>query len=128
MSNEYDIEFIQALNKTFLNEEQIKELEGYSKKYANKSDQFLLREIQRIKPTVPQNVINQHINNLDHLYHMDGFINRAQKQRIDMIKKILSSPSGRGKPDAEGQFFCCGSGLLLWFLVLAAIWRRPYYY
>ncbi len=127
MPNEDHIDFIHAFNKTILNESQIKELEGYEKQYANKSDQFILREIYRIKPTVSANVINQHIKNLDHLYQMEGFVNQEQKKRIMAVKKILSRPSQRAQSNVEGQFFV-GSALLLWFLVLAAIWRRPYYY
>ena len=127
MPSEYQ-DFIHAFNKTLLNAEQIKELEGYQKKYANKSDQFILREIHRIKPTVPANIVNQHVKNLDHLYQMEGFVDQEQKKRISTVKKILSTPSRNPQSNAEAQFFCCGGGLLLWFLVLAAIWRRPYYY
>lgn len=127
MAYEYNNDFINVFNKTILDETQMKEIEGYTKEYGDKSEQYLAREIMKIKASVPSNVIDQHIKNLDHLSQMEGFITIEMKQRIDMLKRILNNPSGRSQSNVEGQFFG-GSGLLLWFLLLTSIWRKPYYW
>jgi hypothetical protein len=68
------------------------------------------------------------VKNLDALSKMEGFVTDTHRQRIDMVKSILTAETRVSRPSqqsgVETQIFF-GSSLLLWFLILAAIWRRP---
>lgn len=125
MEQNYQNDFVYIVNKAMLPKEQMKQIEKYSQEYLNKSDEYLMNEIMRVKAQVSPTIINKHINNLDHLSKMEGFITEDMKHRINRVKKILETPSKNPQTDVESQFFR-GGGLLLWFLILAIIWKKPY--
>lgn len=131
MAQGYDNNFVYAFNKGILSEEQMKEIDIYMEKYANVPERYIMREIMRVKAEVTPDILNQHVKNLDHLSQMEGFVTEDAKKRIDMVKRILvNSPASSRKihqSNPESQFFFGGASLLLWFLALTAIWRRPYY-
>lgn len=120
------------LSQMFLNEEQMKEFEAFMKEYADKSDRYIYREIARVKNEVSEEELQQHITNLDHLYNMQGFATEDVKNRIKIVKQILTSkgptfnPRNVQQSAPKTQFFF-GTSLLLWFLALVAIWRRPFF-
>ncbi|PAB58553.1 hypothetical protein [Anaeromicrobium sediminis] len=119
-------------NPILLNAEQQEEFNKYRAKYADKSNKYILREMMRVKSQVPQEMVQKHIKNLNLMSQMEGFDPEKIQPRVDMVKRLLSinMPSQNTiqseEPIAESQFFF-GGALLLWFLALAAIWRRPYY-
>ncbi|WZL71934.1 hypothetical protein QBE52_12560 [Clostridiaceae bacterium 35-E11] len=132
MNKNLENNFSYMLGQMFLNEEQIKEFNAFMKEYAGKSDRYIFREIARVKNEVSQEELQQHIANLDHLYNMKGFATEEVKSRIDTVKKILTSKSPAFSPrniqqSAPKTQFFFGSSLLLWFLALVAIWRRPFF-
>ncbi|MFZ5967441.1 MAG: hypothetical protein ACOYVK_09755 [Bacillota bacterium] len=131
MVPEYDNSFAYSFNKAVLSEDQMKEIDTYMQAYANVPDQYILRDIMRVKSQVTPDILNQHIKNLDHLSQMEGFVTEDTKERIDRVKRILTRTSGRSskiqQSNPESQIFFGGAGLLLWFLLLTAIWRTPYY-
>ncbi len=98
----------------------------YQQQYGNMPDKGIYQEIMRVRSEVSQETIQQHIHNLEALAQLQGFTNDAQRQRIDYVKSLLNAPGGqRGKESStESQFFG-GTSLLLWFLLLNGIWRRP---
>jgi len=135
MPEKYNNDFAYNFSKALLKEEELKKIDEYTNQYVDMPDRYIFQEIMRAKAAVPQNILDQHIKNLEHFSQMEGFVTEPMKQRINQIKKILSSPVGTKNTqstDVDSQFFFGGSSLLLWFLTLTALWRRrgygtPYY-
>lgn len=132
MNKNLENNFSYLLGQMFLNEEQIKEFDAFMKEYADKSDRYIYREIARVKNEVSEEELQQHIANLDHIYNMKGFATEEVKSRIDIVKKILTSKAPAFNPrniqqSAPRTQFFFGTSLLLWFLALVAIWRRPFF-
>ncbi|MCC5910597.1 MAG: hypothetical protein JJT76_09195 [Clostridiaceae bacterium] len=107
--------------------EYIGEFNDFMVQYGDKSDYDIYRQIVDTKSELSQDLLNQHIKNLDSLSQMNGFVTDATKQRIAAVKEILTADTGSSNSQAnvETQFFG-GTSLLLWFLILAGIWRRPF--
>lgn len=120
-----------ALDLMILPNDKIAEFDKFMKEYGNKSDKYLFREMMRVKAEVSTEVLQKHLKNLDALSKMEGFVTDEHRRRIEMVKDVLTreTPAPRQKTESKGvaetQFFV-GSSLLLWFLALAAIWRRPW--
>lgn len=127
MTQSYENDFAYVINKGILSQEQMKKIDKYAQEYQDKSEEYILNEIMKVKSQVSPSIINQHIKNLDHLSQMEGFVTEDMKYRISRVKNVLETPLKNPQTNPESQFFG-GGALLLWFLVLAAIWRRPYYY
>lgn len=110
--------------------EELGQFDEFMTQYGELSEPYVYREIAEVKSKVSKEVLQQHIKNLDALYQMDGFVTDSHRQRIHIVRSILTEdiPSENNlhlSKDVEGQFLY-GSSLLLWFLTLLAIWRRPY--
>lgn len=132
MSKALDIPGGYTLDLVMLPNDKMNEFNKFMTEYGNKSDRYLLNEIARVKTEVSQELLAQHLNNLDTMAKMQGLVTDYHKRRIDMVKRAISTPTqssqNTNRQAAPGaQFFWAGSSLLLWFLILAAIWRRPYY-
>jgi hypothetical protein len=133
MKNFFDNSFIDIFNEIALTQEDIEQFEKYKKEYMDKPEKYIIREIVQIKNTLSKEVLQQHIYNLNLLSQMKGFVSEEHKNKIEYIKNLLDSDIFVGRrryertPDVEEQYFG-RSSLLLWFLLLTAIWRRPYVY
>ncbi|QEK12785.1 hypothetical protein FQB35_10845 [Crassaminicella thermophila] len=122
--------FPRMLNGFILTDEQIKQFDGFMKKYRNKPDRYIFREIAKVKNEVSEEVLQQHIKNLDLLEQMEGFVQDQNKERIKTVRKILTTNTAsfnQKQQSAPATQFVSGASLLLWFLILVAIWPRSYY-
>ncbi len=97
----------------------------YMEKYGGMTDSQIYNEINVAKGEVSGDVVRQHITNLDAIAQMQGFVDNHTRQRIVRTKEVLASNlSSNVRHNVESHFFG-GSSLLLWFLILVSIWRRP---
>ncbi|MDF2545485.1 MAG: hypothetical protein K0R93_383 [Anaerosolibacter sp.] len=120
-----------TLDLVMLPNDKLEEYNKFLEQYGNVPDKYILREMYRVKGTVSQEVLSQHIKNLDALSTMEGFVTDDHKQRIEMVKNILTAETRISRPSQQAEVetqFWGGSSLLLWFLTLAAIWRRPFFF
>ncbi|MBM7615185.1 hypothetical protein [Alkaliphilus hydrothermalis] len=119
---QYNLDFL------MIPSEYIDSFNNFMTQYGELSDADIYKEILSSKVKVSENVLRQHVNNLDALSQMSGFVSDSTKQRIQMVKRVLTTDTGGSNMQSavETQFFG-GTSLLLWFLTLAAIWRRPFY-
>lgn len=120
-----------TLDLVMLPNDKLEEYNKFLEQYGNVPDKYILREMYRVKGEVSQDVLSQHIKNLDALSKMEGFVTDDHKQRIEMVKNILTAETRLSRPSQQAEVetqFWGGSSLLLWFLALAAIWRRPFFF
>ncbi|MCT4593570.1 MAG: hypothetical protein N4A57_04770 [Anaeromicrobium sp.] len=117
--------FAYVLNSSLLSPEEQEEFEKFRNEYKNKNKRQISRDILRLKSRVSQDVIDQHIQNLDALAQMQGFVTDETRSNIEYVKRLLSQNT-RVRPGANSyppqQQYVSGTSLLLWFLILAAIW------
>lgn len=127
MNRRLNNNFPRMVNRFILNDEQMDQFDVFMQKYGNQPERVIYREINRVKDEVSEDVLNQHINNLDALSQMEGFVTDVNRQRIANVKNILTSNKSSfyrrnrrsSYPSAQ---FVSGTSLLLWFLILVAIW------
>ncbi|KAB3530506.1 hypothetical protein [Alkaliphilus serpentinus] len=117
-----------SLDFLMIPREHIGKFNEFMEEFGDVSDYDLYKQILDTKSKVSANVLNQHMKNLDALSSMTGFVTDSTKGRIELVKRVLNTDTGSSKPKShvENQFWG-GSSLLLWFLILAAIWRRPFF-
>jgi len=138
MSKALEIPGGYTLDLMILPNDKMNEFNEFLSEYGNKPDRYLYSEIARVKSEVSNEVLQQHITNLDAMAKMEGLVTDGHKRRIDTVKRILTtdfptqSSARRIQSNPSTEFFFGGASLLLWFLALAAIWRRrpgfgPYY-
>ncbi len=188
LEQNYKSEIPYLINKAVLSKEQMNQVEKFAQEYYNKPDDYIYNEIRRLKSQVSPTVVNQYVNNLDHLSQMQGFLTDDIKYRINKCKGILEAPARNPQrcpgnprrpinprkpvnpinPEKPGnpvnpakpvnpinpekpinpinpekpvnpinpinpikpkdvQSLGGGAALLLWFLLLVAIWRKPFY-
>ncbi|WP_129599684.1 hypothetical protein [Anaerophilus nitritogenes] len=92
--------------------------------YRDISKEDLWDEMYKIKDQVPQNIIQQYMSQLDYFMEMGMIYSPEQMEIIEKIKDILMEGSSLSAPEAQ---YVSGTSLLLWFLILSAIWpqNRP---
>ncbi|SNS06403.1 hypothetical protein SAMN05446037_1003220 [Anaerovirgula multivorans] len=119
---EYTLDFIMVPSQ------HIGQFNDFMTQYGDKSDYEIFSEIAEVKDQLSQDLLNQHIANLDALSQMNGFVTDGTKQRIAAVKEILTADAGSSNTgsNVDSQFFFGGTSLLLWFLLLAGIFRRPF--
>lgn len=119
--------FAYFLNQKILSPEQTKEFKEFSKKYENKSKRYVAREILKTKSNVSEEVIQQHVHNLDLMAQMQGFVDEEKVANIEYAKNLLlqetpySNNRYTKRSSVEAQYVS-GTSLLLWFLLLVIIW------
>ncbi|MDF2547456.1 MAG: hypothetical protein K0R93_2354 [Anaerosolibacter sp.] len=106
--------------------EQMEKYNEFKQQYGNLSERQIYREIARLKNEVSQEVLDKHIKNLDAISNMEGFITEDQKGKIEQVKSFIgyqntSRTKGSQNSRVETEFVS-GTSLLLWFLILVAIW------
>lgn len=121
-----------ALDLVILPNDKIEQFNEFVKQYGNLPDKYIFREIAKVKNEISSDMLQQHVKRLDSLSKVEGFVTDYHKQRIDMVKRILASETKVSQPKSQQQAgietqFWTGSSLLLWFLLLTAIWRRPFF-
>ncbi|AOY77529.1 hypothetical protein [Clostridium formicaceticum] len=106
----------------------IGQFNDFMAEYGDKSDYEIFQEIAETKSQLSQDLLSLHIKNLDSLSQMNGFVTDVTEQRIAAVKEILTegTDSSNSGSSVDSRFFFGGTSLLLWFLILAAIWRRPF--
>ena len=127
MSKALDMPSGYSLDLMLLPNEKMEEFNKFITEYGAAPDRYLYSEISRVKNEVSSEMIQQHIKNLDSLGQMEGLVNDQHRQRIEMVKRILTTETKRSKyaqSQPKAEIFFGGSSLLLWFLILTAIWRR----
>ncbi|MCT4605757.1 MAG: hypothetical protein N4A64_06570 [Marinisporobacter sp.] len=101
----------------------MEQFDDFMNQYGDKSESYILDEIARIKNLVPQETIQKYMKNLDLLAQTEGFVSNEHRRKIDNIKRILSSNPSVSQQSVTSQSFA--TSLLLWFLILVAIWKKP---
>ncbi len=101
--------------------DQMEKYNEYQKQYGNLPTRQIFREMARVKGEVSQEVLDQHIQNIDALSNMGGFITDSQKGRIEQVKTLLKYPNAETAKNVETEYVS-GTSLLLWFLILVGIW------
>ena len=126
MSSSNDVANI--INKMILSEDLTKNYEEFQKKYSDKSNDYLLQEIDKVKDEVSQEIRLQHIKNLEQLSQMEGFVTDEVRQKIAVVKEVLNveDMSSNVNPNPSNQFFS-GSSLLLWFLLVTVLFRPGFF-
>lgn len=116
------------ISKVILSEDLMKKYEEFQKEYSDKSNDYLLREINRVKGEVSQEIRLQHIKNLEYLAQMEGFVTDEVKQKIAVVKEVLNIEdiSSNVNPNPSNQFLT-GSSLLLWFLLVSLLFRPGFF-
>ena len=119
--------FAYFLNEKILTPKQTTEFKEFSKKYENKSKRYIAKEILKTKSSVSQEVIQQHVHNLDLMAQMQGFVNEEKVANIEYAKKLLlqETPYSNRRniqPSSIETQYVSGTSLLLWFLILVMIW------
>ncbi|MBS4534621.1 hypothetical protein GOQ29_03225 [Clostridium sp. D2Q-14] len=114
------------LNRMILGEESVDKYDEFLKEYGQKSDEELFVEIDKIQKEVPDGIKSIHLRNLDRLARMEGFVDSDTIDKIDYVKKIIKveESSNRRYSGVNVQYFG-GTSLLLWFLLLTVLFRRP---
>lgn len=105
--------------------DQMERYNEFKKQYTNVSARQIYREIARLRNEVSQEVLDQHIQNLNAISNMGGFINEQQRGKIEQVKSLLgyqNVPKSKGLNSRVETEFVSGASLLLWFLILVAIW------
>ncbi|MFZ5969209.1 MAG: hypothetical protein ACOYVK_18795 [Bacillota bacterium] len=93
--------------------------------YGDMPTRQIYREIARVKGEVSQEVVDQHLKNLDTLTTMEGFMTEDHKEKVERVKVLLGMPGPQSKGAQSENIeteFVSGTSLLLWFLILVAIW------
>jgi hypothetical protein len=123
---------VYMINRMILNDEEMKEFEKYMEEYGQVPDRYLLREISRVQRELPNELKMQHINNLEQLSKMQGFVDDEIRNKINSVKRIIiidnSSSTDNTENISEDIGYFEGSSLLLWFLLLTFLFRRRNYY
>lgn len=106
--------------------EQMEKYNEFKQQYGNLSERQIYREIARLKNEVSQEVLDKHIKNLDAISNMEGFITEDQKGKIEQVKSFIGyNNAARARSSQNSRVeteFVSGTSLLLWFLILVAIW------
>ena len=119
------MEYGYLLNPIVMEKTHYEKFEEYMKQYENASERQLMSEIMRVRGEVSSEVVNTHINNLELMGQMEGFADAQIQQRIAMMKNMLAANVPAASTGTVETAQWGGSGLLLWFLLLSSIWRRP---
>jgi hypothetical protein len=114
-------------NRILYDDYVLDELEKHSKKYENISDRDLIYEIERVQKEVPNEVKLHHMKNLEALTQMNTFSQQSSSDNLpylkDLIKVDENVPSSSRLSRSQ---YVSGSSLLLWFLLVVALYRRPF--
>jgi hypothetical protein len=106
--------------------DQMEQYNEFKKQYGDLPERQIYREIAKLKNQVSQEVLDQHIKNLDAVSNMEGFITEDQKGKIAHIKSLLGYKNASRVKDSQNSRveteYVSGTSLLLWFLILVAIW------
>lgn len=123
---------VHMINRMILNDEEMKKFEKYMEEYGQTPDRYLLREISRVQRELPNELKMQHINNLEQLSKMQGFVDDEVINKINSVKRIIvidnNSNTNNIENINEDMGYFEGSSLLLWFLLLTFLFRRRNYY
>lgn len=114
-------------NRVLYDDSVLDELETYSKKYENTSDRELIYEIEKVQKEVPNEVKLQHIKNLELLSQMDTFSQQNSSDSVSYLKDLIQvNENVSNSPRLSRGQYVSGASLLLWFLLVAALYRRPF--
>ncbi|AOT71596.1 hypothetical protein [Geosporobacter ferrireducens] len=121
------MEYGYLLNPITMEQTHSEKFQEYMKQYEGASERQIMSEIMRVRGEVSKEVVDKHIKNLELMGQMEGFSNAEVRERIAMVKNMLivNAPAASSRTVETTQFG--GSSLLLWFLLLSAIWRRPFF-
>lgn len=116
------------LNPTLFPSEHMDKYEEFMNQYGDKPESYILEEISRVKNLVSPEILQKYINDISLFSKMNAFMTDTQRQKIDMIQNMLQenlSPSySQSMQQSVPTSQSFGTSLLLWFLILVAIWPR----
>lgn len=115
------------LNRMILGEESVDKYDEFLKQYGEKSDEELFDEINKLQSEVPDDIKKIHLRNLDRLSRMEGFVDSKVRERIDYIRETIKIEESSDRRYSRNVQYFGGSSLLLWFLLVTALFRRPIY-
>lgn len=123
MPDTFNTNLVDALNKSFLDNESYNKYSEFVEDKKDKSDRYFYNEIEKVQSEVSNELKARHLNNLEYLSKMEGFINDDIKRKIEYIKSLIKVEESESLQDIESQFFG-GSSLLLWFLLVTVLFRK----
>lgn len=123
MPDTFNTNLVDALNKSFLDNETYNKYSEFVEDKKDKSDRYFYIEIEKVQSEVSNELKARHLNNLEYLSKMEGFINEDIKRKIEYIKSLIKVEESESLQDIESQFFG-GSSLLLWFLLVTVLFRK----
>lgn len=127
MPNNYNNNINLVLTSSILTEKEMEKYNEFMKQYGDRSDRYLVREIRRVQRKVSVENKKMHVDNLEKLTAMDGFVNEFSKRKINYVKRLINVEKSDAQAEVESQFFD-GASLLLWFLLLVIIFRQDVRY
>lgn len=120
------MEYGYILNPITMDQAHYEQFQGYMEQYKNAPNRQILSEIMRVRSEVSQDVLDAHMKNLELMGQMEGYSTAETQQRIVQLKQMLAAnPPAASSQNVETAFWG-GTSLLLWFLLLTAIWPRTY--
>ncbi|WP_425447671.1 hypothetical protein [Dethiothermospora halolimnae] len=121
----YDNNIPTLINKSLLEDEQLKKVDKLKKEYNNKPDRYLYREIVKLRDNMDLELRKQHYNNLVQLEKMEGFVDDNIRRKINRLKGLLevNEKSSNSKAESDGNYFS-ESSLLLWHLSTTFLFRK----
>ncbi|EOD00834.1 hypothetical protein [Caldisalinibacter kiritimatiensis] len=119
--------FEYMFNRLLYDEAVIEELDKYSKEYQDKTDREILAEIEKVQAEVPNEVKLQHIKNLELLSKMEGFKEENPMADMEFLKQLIRVDENASESRTlSRRQYVSGSSLLLWFLLLTVLYKRPF--
>ncbi|MTI67354.1 MAG: hypothetical protein FH753_12265 [Firmicutes bacterium] len=122
-----DYNFGYMFNKLLYDDSVLEKLDKYSKDYENKSNREILSYIEKLQADVSNDIKLQHIKNLELLSKMEGFTEENAIVNIKYLKRLLKvNENVSNHTRLNRNQYVSGSSLLLWFLLVTLIYRRPF--
>lgn len=123
--NKKDNNMSYMLSGIMFGQKGLEEFDKFLDEYGDKTDEELYEEVSRIQDQVPVELKKKHLNNLEQLAKMQGFVNDETREKINKIKELINvdTVSSWGRRRINSQFFFGGASLLLWFLLVVILFR-----
>lgn len=128
LDEKYNNNMNYLLNRMIIGEESVDRYDEFLNEYGQKSDEELYQEISKVQADVSNEAKKIHVRNLERLSRMEGFVDDDVRRRVEKVKGLIKIEESGSRRYSRGsaQYFY-GTSLLLWFLLVTALFRKPYY-
>lgn len=111
----------------FYDESILEQFQEFSTKYADVSDMEIYSQIDKLQAELSNEVKQMHIKNLDALANVEGFSEYNIAESVSEVKSLIKlDTKSNSSPLSEEEVwsqYVGGSSLLLWFLLVTALFR-----